>query len=188
MGIPGLYFLSNVGNSKAVAAAAVETTAAAPAAPAAASDAAAPAPGAATAANVDQAIMDLGKASYVTCAACHGVDGQGLKAGPMLMAPSFTGSPLLLDANHEKAIAVVLKGIAKEDAKYLGMMAPLGAALDDEKLAAVLTYLRNSFGNSAPAITADQVKAARAKFDGLSAPAGMTRKQIEEIGAAAPAP
>ena len=42
-------------------------------------------------------------------------------------------------------------------------MAPLEAALDDEKLAGVLTYVRNSFGNKASAITPAQVKEWRAK-------------------------
>jgi mono/diheme cytochrome c family protein len=31
----------------------------------------------------------------------------------------------------------------------------------DEQIAAVLTYVRNSFGNSAPAVTTEQVKALR---------------------------
>ena len=33
------------------------------------------------------------------------------------------------------------------------MMAALGAGLDDEKIAAVLTYTRNEWGNAAPAVT-----------------------------------
>ncbi len=46
------------------------------------------------------------------------------------------------------------------------MMAPLGAALDDASMAAVLTYVRSSFGNKAPAVTADQVKGWREKYNG----------------------
>lgn len=107
--------------------------------------------------------MELGKANYVTCLACHGVDGKGMAAGPLKMGPSFAESKLL-KADDEIPIAIVLKGIAKEDAKYIGIMAPLGAALDDEKLAAVLTYVRNSFGNTGPAVSAEKVKEVREKY------------------------
>jgi mono/diheme cytochrome c family protein len=153
------------------------TEATAPAEGGAAAETAAAAP---AAGGIDPAVMELGKASYMTCAACHGPDGQGLKAGPMLMAPSLTGSELLL-GDPDQALLIILKGIAKENMDFMGMMASLGAALDDEKLAAVLTYTRNSWGNSAPAITKEQAAAARAKFADVEAPAGVSRAKIKEI-------
>ncbi len=128
--------------------------------------------------NVSQ--MQLGKAAYATCAACHGPDGAGLKAGPMLMAPSLHGSELLL-GDVDAALLIILKGIAKEGMDYMGMMASLGAGLDDEKMAAVLTYTRNSWGNSAPAITVEEAAAARAKFADVNAPAGVRRAEIQAI-------
>ena len=124
--------------------------------------------------------MQLGKAAYATCAACHGPDGAGLKAGPMLMAPSLHGSELLL-GDVDAALLIILKGIAKEGMDYMGMMASLGAGLDDEKMAAVLTYTRNSWGNSAPAITVEEAAAARAKFADVNAPAGVRRAEIQAI-------
>ena len=111
-------------------------------------------------------VMTLGQQNFATCMACHGADGKGLKAGPMLMAPSMVGSKLLLADNVDVPIEILLRGIAKEDAKYAGMMAPLGGALDDEKLAAVLTYARNSFGNSASQITPEQVAKVRKEQEG----------------------
>ena len=63
----------------------------------------------------------------------------------------------------------------------MGMMASLGAGLDDEKMAAVLTYTRNSWGNSAPAITVEEAAAARAKFADVNAPAGVRRAEIQAI-------
>ncbi len=139
-----------------------------------------PAPTEVAAGEIDPAVMALGKQSYMTCQACHGPDGKGLKAGPMLMAPSLEGSEILL-GDPDAALLVTLKGIAKENMDYMGMMASLGAALDDEKLAAVLTYTRNSFGNSAPAVTKEQAAAARAKFGDLNAPAGVKRAEIPTI-------
>lgn len=127
--------------------------------------------------------MELGKAAYATCAACHGPDGAGLKAGPMLMAPSLHGSELLL-GDVDTALLILLKGIAKEGMDYMGMMASLGAGLNDEKMAAVLTYTRNTWGNSASPVTVEQAAAARGKFSSVDAPAGVRRAEIQAIVAA----
>ncbi len=168
--------------SEAVAAAPA-ATAAAPATATAGTTPAAPPAGSPAAPAIDPAVMALGKASYATCAACHGPDGTGLKVGPALMAPSLVGSQVLL-GDPARPLLVVLKGIAKEDMKFMGMMAPLGAALDDQKLAAVLTYVRNEWGNSAPAVTVEEAAAARAKFGAINAPAGVKRAEIDQIVAA----
>lgn len=122
--------------------------------------------------------MKLGQAAYSNCMACHGGDGKGLKAGPMSMAPALAGSELLLD-EPDKSLLVVLKGIAKETNDFMGVMAPLAAALDDEKLAAVLTYCRNSFGNSGAAVTIEEAAAAREKF--AEVPMMPSRSKIDEI-------
>jgi len=131
---------------------------------------------------IDQATWDLGKQAFATCAACHGPDGTGLKVGPALMAPTFVGSETLL-GDVDRPILVVLKGILKESADYMGAMAPLGA-LPDDQIAAVLTYVRNSWGNSAPPVTVEDVAAARAKFADVDAPAGVKRAEIDAIIAA----
>ncbi len=192
LGIVGSAFIKGVREepvkpkeevAAAAPAAAPAATEAAPAAPAAVAkaDAAAPADkAAAPAVEIDPAVMSLGQASYAMCAACHGADGAGLKAGPALMAPSFHGSETLL-GDPDIPLLVVLKGIAKENMDFMGMMAPLGAGLDDEKLAAVLTYVRNSWGNSAPAVTVEQAAAARAKFAEVNAPAGVKRSELKAI-------
>ena len=189
LGIVGSAFVGGMKKKpvKAVAAApspAVAAVAAAPA-PVAGSAPAAPAAGGspAPAPAIDPAVMALGKQSYMLCAACHGPDGTGLKAGPALMAPSLVGSKLLL-GDPDQSLLVVLKGIAKENMNFMGVMAPLAAGLDDQKLSAVLTYARNEWGNSAPAVTVEQAAAARAKFAGVNAPAGVKRAEIEAIVAA----
>ena len=77
---------------------------------------------------------------------------------------------------------VVLKGIQKEGTEYLGMMAPLGAALDDEKLAAVMTYVRGSFGNKGAAVTKEDAAKYREQWKDIKAP--VTRAKIAELSAA----
>ncbi len=192
LGIVGAAFLGGIKQEKVEAeptAAATQTTpapppAAAPAAPAPAAGgetAAAPAPaGGGTTAAIDPEVMALGQASYAMCAACHGPDGTGLKVGPSLMAPSLIGSELLL-GDPDYSLLVTLKGIAKENMDYMGMMASLAAGLDDEKMAAVLTYTRNAWGNSAPPVTVEQAASARARFAAVDAPAGVKRSEIKEI-------
>lgn len=192
LGVVGFAFIGGMKDdtkkeevaAAAPAAPAAADASAAPAAPAdataAAGGAPAPAPAAAPAAAIDPEVMALGKQSYMLCAACHGPDGKGLKAGPALMAPSLVGSEMLL-GDPDKGLLVVLKGIAKENMNYMGVMAPLAAGLDDQKLAAVMTYVRNEWGNSAPAVTVEQAAAARAKFADVNAPAGVKRAEIDAI-------
>ena len=200
LGLSGFFFVAGMGDTdeeKEAAAAAI--AAAQPASESGGGDAAAAAPAPTAAADggggggatpvaaagggneVDPAMMELGKSTYATCAACHGPDGKGLQAGPALMAPSFHGSELLTDENPDKSILVVLKGIQKEGMEYLGIMAPLGAGLSDEQIAAVLTYLRNSYGNSASAVSVEQVAAAREKYASVNAPAGVKRGEVDQI-------
>jgi mono/diheme cytochrome c family protein len=96
------------------------------------------------------------------CALCHGADGMG-KPG---QAPPFVGSEWVLDANPNRVIRIPLAGLngplkVKDQTWSLAMPA-MGAALPDEDLAAVLTYMRSSWGNKASEITPEQVKAVRA--------------------------
>ena len=141
----------------------------------------------------DEAQLARGKAAFNTCAACHGADGKGLPTTPP-MAPSLIGSKLAT-APSEIPITIVLKGIQKLDAKYLGVMAPLGSVMTDDQIADALSYLRNSWGNKADAVTPAEVKAAREKFKDINAPiprVGYEKKaaklEADAKAASAPAP
>lgn len=186
MGIVGVAFIGGMKKPIRDDAPVAATAAAPAAAPAPANGAAAgaevasvPAPAGGSAA-LDPAIMALGKTTYAMCAACHGPDGAGIKVGPALMAPSLIGSKILL-GDPDLSLLVNLKGIAKENMNYMGMMASLAAGLDDQKMSAVLTYTRNEWGNSAPPVSIEQAAAARAKFATVDAPAGVKRGEIEAI-------
>jgi len=130
-------------------------------------------------------LIEVGKASFATCRACHGADGQGLAIGPdKKMAPTLAGSKI---ANGDPAVFAlsVLKGIQKDPANtaILGVMAPLEMALDDEKLAGVMTYVRNSFGNKADMVTAEDAKKYREMFKDIKA--SVPRADLEKTAAAA---
>jgi mono/diheme cytochrome c family protein len=123
-------------------------------------------------------LMELGKAGYMACAACHGMDGQGVAAGPKKMAPSLTGSKI---AMGDPAIftLVLQNGIAKESQDWLGVMAALGPTMDDEKIAAVMTYVRNSFGNTGSVVTAADAKKFREQYKAVAGP--VTRAKLAEL-------
>lgn len=116
-------------------------------------------------------LIETGKASFATCMACHGADGTGLPVGAAKMAPSLAGSEIVTGEPGALALAI-LKGIKKDptNTQILGIMAPLGAALDDEKLAGVMTYVRNSFGNTASVVTAEDAAKFREQFKDINAP------------------
>lgn len=120
-----------------------------------------------------------GKAAYATCQVCHGADGTGTPAGAKKMGASLAGSKIALGDPSVMAL-VVMKGIKKEGDTYLLPMAPLEATLkDDAKFAAVLTYVRQSFGNKASAVTAADVAGYRTKWKEQKEP--VTRAKLEEL-------
>jgi len=98
------------------------------------------------------------------CSTCHQPDGKGLSASGF---PPLTGTPWVT-GNDERLIKIALKGlhgpIEVLGRKYAGQvpMTPFGGMLKDDEVAAVLTYVRNSFGNKAPAVSPDKVKEVRA--------------------------
>jgi mono/diheme cytochrome c family protein len=128
-----------------------------------------------------QAAMERGQQEYATCTACHGPDGKGMQVGPKKMAPSLVGSKIAL-GDPDRAALLVLKGVKKESDDYTGIMAPL--PIDDEGLAGVLTYVRNSFGNKASMVTPAEAKAARARF--ANTPQLISRAEIDTLMASNP--
>ena len=126
-----------------------------------------------------QADDAAGKAAYMTCSACHNADGKGLPIGDKKMAPSLAASKVVNGKPSVLALAV-LKGIKKEGTDYMGVMAPLEAVYtDDAKLAAVLTYVRQSFGNTSSAVTAEDV--AKFRIQWKDQKESVTRAKLEEL-------
>ena len=100
-----------------------------------------------------------GKKVYeAVCGICHGVDGNG-KPG---QAPPLAGSEWVLTKGINRLTHIPLEGLTgtlKVEGKEWNLnMAAMGAALHDDELAALLTYIRTSWGNKAGEVTADDVK------------------------------
>ena len=103
-----------------------------------------------------------GKKVYATyCLSCHQADGSGVpKMNPPLIKTDW------VTGDKKRLINVILNGmnekIVIDDEEYESVMAS-HSFLKDEQIADVLTYIRNSFGNKASAVTPAEVKAARGK-------------------------
>jgi hypothetical protein len=103
------------------------------------------------------------------CFACHGADGRG---APMVgrpgekLAPSFVASPRVFGTG-EGAIRVIPHGLTGDiDGKEYGrLMVPMGIN-DDQWIADVTPYLRNSFGNKASLISPQTVSKLRKEHSG----------------------
>ncbi len=104
--------------------------------------------------------MNRGKKVYdKVCLSCHMADGGGV---PKMNPPLIQTSYVLGD--KKKIIYIVLHGmndrIPIEDEYFSNNMAS-HADLTDQQIADVLTYVRNSFGNKADAVSISEVKAVR---------------------------
>jgi mono/diheme cytochrome c family protein len=91
-----------------------------------------------------------------SCVACHELDGSG---APRIYPP-LPGNANLQSANPASAIKIVLDGaetITTARAPNTGSMPPYASKWSDQDVADVVTYIRNAWGNAAPAATADEV-------------------------------
>jgi mono/diheme cytochrome c family protein len=116
----------------------------------------------------DDARMKMGEAVYVdTCSACHVRNGTGIEH----VFSKLAGNTVVNQDDPASLIRIIIAGGrgAATDAHPTGPAMPsLGYRLNDEQIAAVVTYVRNSFGNAAAPATADTVKALRAKVVGAA--------------------
>ncbi|HUQ10578.1 MAG TPA: c-type cytochrome [Steroidobacteraceae bacterium] len=107
----------------------------------------------ATLSDAERKRFERGRAEFQLCAACHQPQGQGL-AG---LAPPLVGSPWV-NGGTGAVVRIVLQG--KTDGEMT--MPPL-ASLDDDKIAAILTFVRRSWGHEATPVTAGEVQAVRSE-------------------------
>lgn len=112
-----------------------------------------------------EARRQAGQAVYMTvCFACHQPTGTGLPG----MFPPLAGSDWAAAPKPDRIIRMVLHGYSgpitingKPFTTPAPLMPPQGAALSDQQIADVLTYVRGAFGNSAPAVMPGEVKTIR---------------------------
>jgi mono/diheme cytochrome c family protein len=101
--------------------------------------------------------MQQGQAIYEDqCAACHTAHGDGIIG----LFPRLAGTPLVQQSQATSLIRVVLEGaraVATDAAPTGPAMPSFAWKLSNAEVAAVVTYIRNSWGNAAPAVAAGDV-------------------------------
>lgn len=104
---------------------------------------------------------DLGETVYtVHCGTCHLPDGNGEPT----LGVSLVGNPLVQANDPASLINVILYGPQLPPPPFVVSRSPMrafGKRLSDEDVAAVATYLRQSFGNSAGSVSTGRVTAQR---------------------------
>jgi mono/diheme cytochrome c family protein len=106
-------------------------------------------------------VLQAGRRIYAQCAACHQPDGQGM-AG---VFPPLDSTRWVV-GNPDRLIRIVMHGlvgpIEVKGNTYNGVM-PAFPGLDDGEIAAVLTFIRQSWNNDAPPIAPQDVARVRAE-------------------------
>ena len=110
---------------------------------------------------VPEDMVAIGKGVYMgNCVSCHLANG----AGQPGLIPALAGSEWV-NGNEKRVAMILLKGligpVKVKGQPFNGAMPPWEGALNDKKIAAVTTYIRQEWGNKAPEITPAQVNAAR---------------------------
>ena len=126
------------------------------------------------------AMLAQGKRTYdMICGVCHGPDGMGKPN----QAPPLAGSEWVNTKGFERLAHIPLTGLngplQVEGKDWNLSMAPMGAALSDADLANVLTYIRESWGNKASPVTADDVKSVRAAIG--ARPQSLNAEQLKAL-------
>lgn len=115
----------------------------------------------------EAAVLAQGKKTYdMVCGVCHGTDGLG-KPGQY---PPLAGSEWVDAKGFNRMAHIPLEGLVGsvqvEGKDWNANMPAMGAALSDSDLAAVLSYIRTSWGNKAGPVTADDIKGIRKALGG----------------------
>ena len=120
----------------------------------------------------DAELIAAGENLYVNCAACHQANGLGAPG----QFPPLAGSEWVSAANPARLIRIILHGptgaytVKGENWAVSAAMPPFGSAFTDQQIAGILSFIRSNWGNTAPAVTPEQVKAVREATKDRSAP------------------
>ncbi len=122
----------------------------------------------------EKKLLEKGQGIYAElCFACHGPDGKGTPVDGrpgLTLAPPLSGSRAVL-GQADGLLFVLLKGVTGpiNGVTYESQMVPMESN-DDEWIAAIGSYVRNSFGNHASVISDKQVSRVRERIKGRETP------------------
>jgi glucose/arabinose dehydrogenase/cytochrome c553 len=136
--------------------------------------------------------FSLGRQKYLaSCAGCHGSDGAGVNR----MGPPLAGSEWVTEDEIRLSL-IILHGIEgpievtgkKYDSPDILPVMPSHSTMDDGSIAAILTYIRNEWGNQAPAVSGRTVSTTRHTSQGRVYPwnAEELNKHMESLSSEKP--
>jgi mono/diheme cytochrome c family protein len=104
----------------------------------------------------------LGAKMYAqNCSICHQINGMGTPG----QFPPLAGSDWVLEEGPNRVIKLILNGIqgpiTVNGQPFNNAMPPWRDIMNDEQVAAVATYIRSTWGNKAPPVKPEEVKAQR---------------------------
>ncbi len=129
----------------------------------------------------DSAFPTPGSAGYQEfCVTCHRDNGDGAAH----IFPALTGNDVVETADATSLVHIVLTGgrRPRTAARPNAYAMPGFTQLDDREVAAIITYIRSAWGNSAGSITADQVAKMRPSFNKAEATATPVPQQALPAG------
>ena len=100
----------------------------------------------------------------VNCSACHGLQGEGIKG----MVTAFAGNTRITADDPTNLIHAMLKGARAPHTETLQTAAGMPSfawKMNDQQVADILNYIRNSWGNGAVAVSAKDVATLRSELD-----------------------
>lgn len=106
--------------------------------------------------------FELGRSLYATCATCHGANGEGVGENPPLRGAPIAIGPV---GRFARVLIDGMTGPVVVNGKLYNGVMPASQANDDEDLAAVMTFVRRSFGNKADPVTPEQVAKVKAETE-----------------------
>ena len=131
----------------------------------------------------EELVFNQGKQLYANCQGCHQPNGGGTPGS----FPPLVGSEWVLGGS-QRAAAIVMNGlggpITVVGKSFNNQMTPVGATWTDEQIAAVLTYIRNEWGNDGGRVMPEEIGKARGKIQEFGQAGAWT---VETLNAAFPA-
>jgi mono/diheme cytochrome c family protein len=122
----------------------------------------------------EMSFEEFGKRLYSNCMSCHQANGRGLPP----VYPPLRGSEIVLGepSTLAKILLHGLEGKIEVDGQTYNQVMPAAPLRTDEEIAAVLSYVRSAWGNSAGAIDAAMVAKVREETKGRNR--SMTAREL----------
>lgn len=127
--------------------------------------------------------VERGKKVFLAnCAVCHQASGVG---SPAQGYPPLAGSEFVNGGSHRNAM-IVLKGLqgpltVKGQQYGTAVMQPWDKTLNDQKIADVLTYIRQEWGNTGSPVSAEQIAGLRKEL--ANHPESFTEPDLKTVPA-----